>query len=236
MYWEILESPPQNAKQNMQRDEEILETLSCKKHPILHFYDWQYPAATYGYFVNPQRFFAPEVLEKKTIDLARRPTGGGIVFHHCDLAFSVLVPSTASFFSSHSLDNYAFVNQKVIEAVEQLFSVSLDLAPQQTSSPSSIRDDFCMAKPTKYDVLVQGRKVGGAAQRKTRYGYLHQGSILLGSPSKHFLDTVLREGATLWEAFTLKSFPLLGEQWTPEQLLESKNRLKGLLKKVFQEV
>jgi lipoate-protein ligase A len=38
-------------------------------------------------------------------------------------------------------------------------------------------DGYCFANPVYADVLVNGSKVAGAAQRRTRWGLLHQGSI-----------------------------------------------------------
>jgi lipoate-protein ligase A len=35
----------------------------------------------------------------------------------------------------------------------------------------------CFENPVLHDVLVRGRKVAGAAQRRTRAGLMHQGSI-----------------------------------------------------------
>jgi lipoate-protein ligase A len=35
----------------------------------------------------------------------------------------------------------------------------------------------CFENPVLYDVLVEGRKVAGAAQRRTRRGLIHQGSV-----------------------------------------------------------
>jgi lipoate-protein ligase A len=37
--------------------------------------------------------------------------------------------------------------------------------------------ESCFANPVRADVMVNGRKVAGAAQRRTRAGLLHQGSI-----------------------------------------------------------
>src|SRR2546423_1117404 len=37
--------------------------------------------------------------------------------------------------------------------------------------------DNCFANPVRADVLLDGRKIAGAAQRRTTRGLLHQGSI-----------------------------------------------------------
>jgi lipoate-protein ligase A len=47
-----------------------------------------------------------------------------------------------------------------------------------------------MARPTKYDVMLQGRKIAGAAQRKTKAGFLHQGTIALLCPDPELLGAV----------------------------------------------
>jgi lipoate-protein ligase A len=56
--------------------------------------------------------------------------------------------------------------------------------------------NFCMARPTQYDVVSGGLKIAGSAQRKTRRGYLHQGTISLAPPDVAFLQTILKTDVT----------------------------------------
>jgi lipoate-protein ligase A len=51
---------------------------------------------------------------------------------------------------------------------------------------------FCMARPTRYDVMWEGKKVGGAAQRRSRHAYLHQGTIAITPAPQRVLEDVLR--------------------------------------------
>ncbi len=44
----------------------------------------------------------------------------------------------------------------------------------------------CFANPVVSDVIESGRKIAGAAQRKTRSGLLHQGSIQRGNLDERF--------------------------------------------------
>jgi lipoate-protein ligase A len=62
-----------------------------------------------------------------------------------------------------------------------------------------------MAKPTKYDVMWEGKKVGGGAQRRTKYGFLHQGTISLGRPDEEFLSGILLDKELL-SSFIQNSF------------------------------
>src|SRR5262249_34411803 len=132
------------------------------------------------------------------LNLARRPTGGGIIFHHCDLSFSVLIPASHPGFSLNTLDNYAFVNAAVIEAVKKFLGSNSD--PKLLKDESTPLDEytrhFCMANPTKYDVMINGCKVGGGAQRRTKKCLLHQGTIALSIPTDEFLKAVLIESKT----------------------------------------
>ena len=56
------------------------------------------------------------------------------------------------------------------------------LSERRDEVDSAVRDrrynkDSCFANPVRADVLSNGRKVAGAAQRRTRRGLLQQGSI-----------------------------------------------------------
>jgi len=86
-----------------------------------------------------------------------------------------------------------------------------------------------MAKPTKYDVLLQGKKVAGAAQRKTKKGFLHQGSISLQLPAQEYLDAVLIPGSAVAQAMQQVSCPLLPQNASAGQMREAKEVLRSLL-------
>jgi lipoate-protein ligase A len=235
MLWEILDTGIANAETNMQTDVVLLERLVSNSRPILHFYEWERKSATFGYFLKPEEFLCLENLEKLDLDLARRPTGGGIVFHIWDMAFSVLVPSGASFFSENTLENYAFVNRVVLSSVKEFLQVSWTLIPEDAAAFDLSCERFCMARPTKYDVIYQGRKVAGAAQRKRKQGYLHQGTIALTLPDSQFLERILKPGSRVFEAMQTYTFPLLGANATEQELKDAKHTLRQLLQKKFEE-
>lgn len=175
----------------MRLDEKWLDELDPVGPPILHLYQWARPSATYGYFIRPENHLDLAQTEKWGLDLARRPTGGGIVFHIWDLAFSFLMPAGHPAFSLNTLENYRFVNQVVQGVVQTYFQQPAALTPQTADSLGPDCQHFCMAKPTQYDVVHNGLKIAGAAQRKRRQGYLHQGTIALARPQFDLLNDVL---------------------------------------------
>ena len=50
MNWFLLNSGPCDAAFNMALDEALLEAMPRLQKPVLRFYGWTEPAATFGYF------------------------------------------------------------------------------------------------------------------------------------------------------------------------------------------
>ncbi len=233
MKWIILDTGADLADVIMQKDKELLDDLVKEQNPILHLYQFRGKSATYGHFLKPADFFCEEKVKELGLDLARRPTGGGIIFHLWDFAFSVLIPTSHPWFSLNTLDNYAVINRAVLSAVEEFLSKEGEgeLTKQDGAILSPGCAHFCMAKPTQYDVMFLGKKIAGAAQRQTKAGFLHQGSISLLMPSKDFLDSVLRPGLTVVEGMFTYTFPLLGSQATEVDLAFGRQQIKQLVTK-----
>lgn len=233
----ILDTGPNSAQQNMQIDEKLLSSISISKEFILHFYEWSAFSITYGYFINLRNFFDLQKTSNSNIELAKRPTGGGIVFHHCDFAFSFLVPEASTFFSKEDiLSNYAFINEMVVDAFQRAFGKDVFLAKEEENNlPKVLSKHFCMAQPTKYDIMFRGKKIGGAAQRKVAHGFLHQGSILLGGVSKTIFDNFLLDEVApiVYQSYRNNSFSILGDNWTQFELIEARKSLKDSLRQAF---
>ncbi len=212
-------------------DAELLASLEADQTPILHHYGWSVPSLTYGYFVSPFDYLAKEGVEALGLEIARRPTGGGLIFHTCDLAFSFLLPAKHPCVSLNTMENYAFVNRSVAHAVRRFLgeNTSAQLLPEAPAPVDAASERFCMAHPTRYDVMLDGRKVGGAAQRRTKYGYLHQGSICLTLPTEEFLARILLPGTQVTEAMQNTSMPLLGASCAASKLTEARQQLQRLL-------
>lgn len=227
--WKIIITEKSSASFIMERDAQLLENL--EQTPILHFYEWAHDSATYGCFTKPEDYLNMQRASELKLDLAKRPTGGGIVFHICDFAFSLLLPANHPKFSINTLDNYALVNEAVIKTIQDLQEVQPILLPEEGIPLDFSCKAFCMAKPTKYDVMMQGRKVGGAAQRRTKKGLLHQGTICVATLPTSYLEDVLLPGSLVIEAMQKNSFSLLGPHWTKQELEEMRTAIQHILQK-----
>lgn len=229
--WTVLNTGVSSAEENMQIDTKLLEELNENSCPTLHLYDWKGDSATYGYFVDPYDFLSREGVERKGLHLARRPTGGGIIFHVWDLAFSVAVPAHSKCFSQNTLDNYEFVNSAVLKAAQEFLQTndSLEIIPNDFSAKDNACKRFCMAQPTKYDVILNGKKIAGAAQRKTKQGFLHQGTISLMMPPKEYMKEVLLPGTEVLDAMFANTYPLMGLDAQKKDLNSARKQIQELL-------
>lgn len=234
---QVLDTNISSAAENMRLDGELLHQLDPAGAPILHLYGWEEPSVTYGYFIRPEEWFDLQKTEARGVALARRPTGGGITFHIWDLAFSFLLPSNHPACSINTLENYRFVNETVLETVKELFSLpdSVEIIPNDFQEKSSDCGHFCMAKPTQYDVVYQGRKIAGAAQRRRKQGYLHQGTISLALPDKDLLQDILLSQDEVIQAMSQYTFAPLGSIRSQEELFKTRKEIERLLQQKFLE-
>ena len=164
----LLESGPGDAAFNMALDEALLHAMPHLKKPVLRFYGWTEPAASFGYF---QRFAE---VERTTLlrPLVRRPTGGGIVPHEADWTYSVVFPVNDPWYSLAAIESYRRVHEWILAAFDRL-NVLTALAPcSHKGGPGQ-----CFAGHEQFDPLWHGKKIAGAAQRRTREGLLIQGSV-----------------------------------------------------------
>ncbi|NGX58058.1 MAG: Octanoyltransferase LipM [Chlamydiae bacterium] len=221
-----------SAKTNMSQDEFLLQSLEHDPQAALHLYDWQGDCVTHGHFIRPEKYFHLDKIQQKNLDLQKRPTGGGIIFHMYDVTFSLAIPIGHPLYFVNTMECYAAVNNIVVEVICDFLGRSCEptLLDTQPKLQHVVSKHFCMACPTKYDVILDG-KVGGSAQRRTRHGYLHQGSISVVKPSYDLLCEVLRDGDQVVQEMEQQGQALLPEGSSDREFLEAKQTLRQLLKK-----
>ncbi|MEO0454682.1 MAG: hypothetical protein AAFY98_11180 [Verrucomicrobiota bacterium] len=158
---------PGDSSWNMAVDEALL-TLATG--PVVRFYDWESPDVTIGYFQ-----LTSVVPENRSF--IRRYTGGGLVDHAQDITYTVVLPREHPIAQSGTAASYNTIHQAVATAL-QSHGYAIEVAQNCPDSD----DPACFQKPVKYDLLLEGKKCAGAAQRRNKIGCLHQGSIVLPQP------------------------------------------------------
>jgi lipoate-protein ligase A len=168
---------PHSAAMNMAIDEALLETAAV---PTIRFYRWRSPALSFGYFGK----FSDVAIYAAERDLVRRWTGGGIVFHGDDLTYSIVIPAKNPVFDESSIAIYEKIHSALCEALNKIGTQAVVVGGVDPGGPfvgmraaASASGYNCFANPVRADVMMSGRKIAGAAQRRTRRGLLQQGSI-----------------------------------------------------------
>jgi lipoate-protein ligase A len=163
-----MESGAGEAALNMATDESLLTAMPRLQTPALRFYGWTESAASFGYF---QKF---SEIERATLlrPLVRRPTGGGLVPHDADWTYSLAFPTNHEWYSTSAIESYRRVHEWIQAAFAEL-KIATELADCcRKSEPGQ-----CFVGHEKFDVLWQGKKIAGAAQRRSKLGLLIQGSV-----------------------------------------------------------
>lgn len=170
--WYLLNSGKCDAAFNMAMDEALLEAASRLQHPVLRFYGWTAPAASFGYF---QKYSS---VERATLlrPLVRRPTGGGIVPHDADWTYSFSVPPGHEWHALAAIDSYRRIHEWIRDAFAKL-KIQTSLAPDKKSAGGQDLPGECFTGHEKFDLLWHGKKIAGAAQRRNKLGLLIQGSV-----------------------------------------------------------
>jgi lipoyl(octanoyl) transferase len=212
MKWLLLNSGKGEAASNMALDEALLEAVSRLQAPVLRFYGWTEPAATFGYF---QKYSS---VERATLlrPLVRRPTGGGIVPHDADWTYSFAVPPGHEWHSLAAIESYRRIHEWIQHAFAKL-KVPTELAPsQKAASDNPDIPGECFTGHEKFDLLWHGKKIAGAAQRRNKLGLLIQGSIQPPpiSISRGNWEEAMRVVAT-------ESFSIQWQDFSPDERLRA---------------
>lgn len=168
--WICFTCEPGEPAWNMAADEAMLGLATVFNTPVLRFYDWTIPAATFGYF---QRHADVENMTRLR-PLIRRTTGGGLVPHEGDWTYSLTVPPDHEWFHLKAEESYRRVHEWVRDALDPL---GLGSALAECCDPAL--PGQCFVGAEKHDLIYKGGKIAGAAQRRSKQGLLIQGSLQL---------------------------------------------------------
>jgi lipoate-protein ligase A len=192
--WRLLETWACRPEVAMGLDEVLLASAAAR--PTLRLYTWEPAALSLGYF---QRF--EDVPAARAVShVVRRVTGGGAIHHHAgELTFSITALATDMLYRGEVAASYARVHAVLIEALAAAGLVGAH-APKLAESRGALSSDragtgMCFHTSTPLDVVWDGRKGIGSAQRRTGGRVLHHGSIkLASSPHEPEIATVADAG------------------------------------------
>jgi lipoate-protein ligase A len=201
---------------NMAVDEALLEESLATGQIFLRIYRWSEATVSLGYFQNEaDRDRDPRLCG---LPIVRRLSGGGAILHHHEQTYSCVIPPT------HQLA------QTPYQLYEQIHSTVRDWLRQQgisalfrNSASDAHEDQFlCFRREAAADLVVNGHKILGSAQRRRRGAVLQHGSLLL-KRSEHLpeilgVNDLVPAAHLSWESFPDLAMSLgnaLGSQVEP---------------------
>ncbi|MFV2068046.1 MAG: biotin/lipoate A/B protein ligase family protein [Pirellulales bacterium] len=212
--------PPAAGDWNMAVDDDLLRQAVDRSVMTLRFYQWKEPTVSLGYF---QRLAdRDEHSASRNLPVVRRTTGGGALVHDVELTYSLVLPSDHPS-AANPCCLYDLVHGELIATLgahgihAQFYR---DVEPNESGGTNRGEPFLCFERRAAVDVVIDGVKVAGSAQRRQRGAVLQHGSVLLAR------STAAPELPGMLE-LTGKSIPpvLLARQWSRQIA----HRLNGVL-------
>ena len=159
---------------NMAFDEAMLIEGENTGTAALRFYSWSRPTLSLGYFQALHE--REQHAHSQACDVVRRPSGGGAILHHRELTYALVLPAQHPL-TAQTKQLYAAVHSTLIDV---LASLGLDGTLCESRQPDSATPPpfLCFLRREAGDVLVDGHKVAGSAQRRRQGAVLQHGSVL----------------------------------------------------------
>lgn len=155
---------------NMAADEVLLQGAAAGV-AALRFYGWEPATVSLGYF-QPS---APVVEHPRlgSLPLVRRASGGDALVHDHEVTYALALPAAAPWLDRRA--NWLRAMHHVLRDVLAGFGVAVtSCAEERRLGPV-----LCFLHQTPEDLLHDGHKVVGSAQRRQRDALLQHGGILL---------------------------------------------------------
>lgn len=175
-----MNDPAADGPTQMGRDEALLTCVGRgESPPTLRFYRWSPPTISMGYFQEYREYeqLAPPAGE---LAVVRRQTGGGAILHDVELTYSLTLPLDHPWLgSAGSVGLYDRVHA-VFASILTDRGVPVERAGVDAPIGCSHGGPFfCFERHSRFDLLADGRKIMGSAQRRTAGAVLQHGSLIL---------------------------------------------------------
>jgi len=182
------------AKENMAIDDALLSSYEDGSPVIFRLYSWE-NSFTIGV---SQKFENYPITSLYKGNFAKRITGGGVLFHGHDLSYSLVIP-TNLLEGLNIKESYEKICTFILKFYKKL---GLDAKYVKDCNTVELsKNEYCQVGFEAYDILIDGKKIGGNAQRRTKKAIFQHGSIPLFRNNDKNLDGKI--GYTL-EDFNIK--------------------------------
>ncbi len=221
MQLHLLPDRSASAAENMATDFLLLQRYPEPTAARFRHYGWHRPAFTFGYS-QKIAYIRAQLPAGETVELCRRPSGGGLVDHRHDWTYTLVIPRGHALYDERAPESYRIVHAALADSLNALGQPARlqDTCPSNPAASDSENPDaaacikgptICFTRAELHDVIhpETQAKIAGAAQKRSKHGLLFQGSLARSTvtPSLDF--------DALAEHFTTRLAALLHAEATP---------------------
>jgi lipoate-protein ligase A len=175
--WRLVRDQARAGPLQMALDEVAARTAADGGPRTVRVYTWEPSALSMGY-TQASETVDWGFCRRNEIDVTRRQTGGGGIYHdnYGDLSYSITAPTEE--FPSELLEAYHELLEPVLEAFDRL-GMAVDFV--EAARPA-VYQPACYLRELNpaHDLAVDGRKISGNAQYRQRDAVIQHGSVMYG--------------------------------------------------------
>ncbi len=170
---------PRSGMENMAVDEYMMSWHLNTGIPVFRVYAWSPPTISLGRY---QQIDCIDLgaCRADGVDVVRRVTGGSAIYHDRELTYCLAC-------ACNNLEKKSLTIQESFEIVNRFLIVfyrwmGLNAVYAKDSASTGHPDRraaFCFSSNEKYDIMINGKKIGGNAQCRLGKAVLQHGSIPL---------------------------------------------------------
>lgn len=179
--WRLIDTGSLTGAENMAIDEALLACFDPGKSlPVLRLYGWEPPAFSCGKFQHPGETLSLEKCRTAGVQVVQRITGGGLLYHGSELTYSLVCPAGFVAAASGVKNAFFYLTSFLVDFYRKLGLEALYAADYYRDTKQlGGRSALCFAGTESCDILINGRKIGGNAQRRLKNVIFQHGSIPL---------------------------------------------------------
>ncbi|MCD2198600.1 lipoate--protein ligase family protein [Halobacterium sp. KA-4] len=181
--WRLIPEEARDGPMQMALEEVAAETAANGGPRTVRTYQWSPSTLSMGYRQDADSVDW-DFAEREGISVTRRQTGGGGIYHDdfSDISYSIVAP--ADELPGDLMDCYEVLCEPILSAFHAM-GVDADFVPEKHPA---IHEPACYLRALHpaHDIAVDGRKISGNAQYRTRDAVIQHGSLSFAlAPDAH---------------------------------------------------
>lgn len=172
--WRLIPEEARDGPMQMALEEIAAQTAADGGPRTVRVYQWAPSTLSLGYRQEPESV-AWQYAEDEGVGITRRQTGGGGIYHDefADISYSIVAP--ADELPGDLMDCYDVLCEPILDGFHRM-GVDAEFVPEEHPA---LHEPACYLRALHpaHDMVVDGQKVAGNAQYRTRDAVIQHGSL-----------------------------------------------------------